>query len=177
MSVKRQLQILVLAVLVSLPGAAQTEPVVMPVKGDVPISLYGDGAASKDDCLRKQAGDCFRWTGSGQMTWKVQVDRAGDYEVAFNHAAEPGAVGQAVQVSSGDSTVRYTMAMTNGVFGNKMYEMTPVKGLLHLDAGVQSIAISIPDAPKTMAVLTFRSLELIPVAAKAAIEADRQEAI
>ena len=95
----------VLAVLVSLTGAAQTEPVVMPVKGDAPISLYGDATASKDDCLRKQAGDCFRWTGSGQMTWKVQVDRAGDYEVALNHAAEPGAVGQAVQVSSGDRTV------------------------------------------------------------------------
>jgi hypothetical protein len=166
----------VLAGLVSLAGAAQVEPGAMPVKGDAPTYLYGDAAASKDDCLRKQAGDCFRWTGSGQMTWKVQVDRAGDYEVALNHAAEPDAVGQAVQVSSGNSTVKYTMAMTKGVLGNKTYEMTPIKGLLHLEAGVQSIAISIPDAPKAMAVLTFRSLELIPVAAKAAIEADRQEA-
>lgn len=172
-----EVALLVIAVLVSLTGAAQTEPTAMPVKGDAPTSLYGDGAASKDDCLRKQAGDCFRWTGSGQMTWKVQVDRAGDYEVALNHAAEPGAVGQAVQVSSGNSTVKYTMAMTKGVFGNKTYEMTPIKGLLHLEAGVQSIALSIPDAPKRMAVLTFRSLELIPVTAKATIEADRQEAI
>ena len=155
MKVKQLLQILILAVLVSHTGAAQTEPVVMPVKGDVPISLYGDGAASKDDCLRKQGGDCFRWTGSGQMTWKVRVDRAGDYEVALNHVAEPGAVGQAVQISSGSSTVKYTTAMTQGVFGNKTYEMTPIKGLLHIEAGVQSIAISIPDAPKTMAVLTY----------------------
>jgi hypothetical protein len=169
--------LLLFAGLISLAGAAQTQPAAMPVKGDAPISLYGGGAASKDDCLKGQAGDSFRWTGSGQMVWKVQVDRAGDYEVALNHAAEPGAVGQRVQISSGTSRVEYTMAKTKGVFGDRTYEMTPIKGLLHLDAGAQSIAISIPDAPKAMAVLTFRSLELIPVAAKAAIEADRQEAL
>ena len=81
--------LLVLASLVSLVGAAQVGPVTMPVKGDAPTSLYG-GAASRGDNLRGQAGESFRWTGSGQMTWKVQVDRAGDYEVALNHAAEPG---------------------------------------------------------------------------------------
>ncbi len=148
----------------------------IPVKGDAPASLYGNGAATTDDCVKKQAGDSFRWTGSGQITWKVQVDRAGDYEVALNHAAEPGAVGQHVQVSSGSSRVEYTMAKTNGVFGDKSYEMTPIKDRLHLEGGTQSITLSIPDAPKAMDVLDFRSLELIPVAAKAAIEADRQEA-
>jgi sugar phosphate isomerase/epimerase len=147
-----------------------------PVKGNAPISPYGSGAASRDDGVKKQAGDSFRWTGSGQITWKVQVGQAGDYEVALNHAAEPGAVGQQLQVSSGNSKVEYTLALTKGVFGNKSYEMTPIKGRLRLEAGAQTITLSIPDAPKAMAVLQFRSLELIPVAAKAAIEADRQEA-
>jgi alpha-L-fucosidase len=169
--------LLVLAALVSLAGAAQTGPAVVPVKGDASTYLYGVAAASRDDCLRRQAGESFRWTGSGQMTWKVQVDRAGDYDVALNHAAEPGAVGQHVQISSGSSRVEYTLAKTNGVFGDRSFEMAPIKGLLHLEAGAQSIAISIPDAPKTMGVLTFRSLVLTPVAAKAAIEADRQEAL
>ncbi len=164
-------------VMAVLTAYAQTaEPTAIPVKGDAPTSLYGGGAASRDDCVRKQAGDSFHWKGSGQMTWKVQVDRAGDYEVALNHAAEPGAVGQHVQVSSGGSRVEYTMAKTKGVFGDKSYEMTPIKDRLRLEAGTQSIALSIPDAPKAMDVLNFRSLELIPVAAKAAIEADRQEA-
>src|SRR6266567_2661755 len=102
------------------------EPTAIPVKGDAPTSLYGGGAASRDDCVRKQAGDSFHWKGSGQLTWKVQVDRAGDYEVALNHAAEPGAVGQDVQVSSGDSKVRYTLAKTKGVFGNKSHELKPL---------------------------------------------------
>ncbi len=148
----------------------------IPVKGDAPTSLYGGGAASTDDCLKAQAGDSFRWTGSGQITWKVQVDRAGEYEVALCHAAELGAVGQHLQVKSGDSRVGYTLAMTRGVFGNKSYEMTPIKDRLRLEAGTQSITLSIPDAPKAMVVLAFRSLELIPVAASAAIEVERQEA-
>src|SRR3954466_8687248 len=79
------------------------EPTAIPVKGDTPTSLYGGGAASRDDDIMKQAGDSFRWKGSGPITWKVQVDQAGDYEVALKHAAEPGAVGQRVQVSSGNS--------------------------------------------------------------------------
>ncbi len=153
--------------------AAQPNSTAIPVKGDAPISLYGGGAASRDDGVKKQAGDSFRWTGSGQITWKVQVDRAGDYEVALNHAAEPGAVGQQLQISSGNSKVEYKLAMTKGVFGSKSYEMTPIKGRLRLEAGTQMITLSIPDAPKTLAVLQFRSLELIPVAAKAAIEAER----
>ncbi len=168
--------LLVLAVLGSLARAAQTGPAVMPIKGDAPASLYGGGAASRDDCLRRQAGDSFHWKGSGQVTWKVHVDRAGDYEVALNHAAEPRAVGQHVQISSGSSRVEYTMAKTTGVFGNKSYEMTPIKDRLRLEAGAQSITISIPEAPQTMDVLDFRSLELFPAAANAAIEADRLEA-
>src|SRR5207249_2938140 len=71
------------------------------------------------------------------------------------HAAEPGAVGQHVQVSSGSSRVDYTMAKTKGVFGDKSYEITPIKDRLHLEAGAQSIALSIPDAPKAMDVLNF----------------------
>lgn len=152
------------------------EPSPIPVKRDAPTSLYGGGAVSRDDCVKRQAGDSFRWKGSGQMTWKVQVDQAGDYDVALNHAAEPGAVGQHVQVSSGSSWIEYTMAKTKGVFGDKSYEMTPIKDQLHLAPGAQSIVLSIPDAPKAMDVLNFRSLELIPVVAKAAIEAERQEA-
>src|SRR4051812_29713588 len=135
-----------LVVLTALGQAA--EPSAIPVKGDAPTSLYGGGAASRDDGIKKQAGDSFRWKGSGQITWNVQVDQAGDYEVVLNHAAEPGAVGQRVQVSSGSGRVEYTLAKTKGIFGDRSYEMTPIKDRLHLEAGAKSISLSIPDAPK-----------------------------
>ena len=41
----------------SSTGAVQAKPTTIPVKGDAPTSLYGGGAASKDDCVKKQAGD------------------------------------------------------------------------------------------------------------------------
>src|SRR5207302_6647509 len=109
--------------LVPAAAAIQAAPAAIAVKGDTPTFLYGSGAASNDDCFTKQSGDSFRWKGSGQVTWKVQVDRAGDYELALCHAAEPGAVGQVVQVGSGDNRVTYTLAMTKGVFGNKSFEL------------------------------------------------------
>lgn len=165
------------ALLVLTASGQAAEQTAIPVKGDTPTSLYGGGAASRDDGIKKQAGDSFRWKGSAQISWNVQVDRAGDYEVALNHAADPGAAGQHVEVRSGSSRVEYTIAKTKGVFGDKTYEVAPIKDLLHLEAGARSISLSIPNAPKTMDVLNFRSLELIPVAAKAAIEADRQETL
>src|SRR4030042_6622054 len=63
------------AVIVTTLGAVKAAPTAMPVKGNAPISLYGGGAASMDDCLRRQARDCFRWTGGAQMTRKRQGDR------------------------------------------------------------------------------------------------------
>ena len=164
------------AIAVFTAHGQSAEPTAIPVKGDAPTSLYGGGATSRDDSIRKQSGDSFRWKGGGQIVWKLQVDQAGDYDVALNHAAEPNAVGQHVEVSSGSSRIEYTMAKTKGVFGDKSYQMTPIKDHLHLEAGAQLIALSIPDAPKAMDVLSFRSLELTPVAAKAAIEADRRDA-
>src|SRR3984957_5677394 len=70
----------------------------------------------------------------------------------------------------------YTLAMTQGVFGKKTYTLAPIQGSLHLASGTNTISLSITDAPAGKTMLDFRSLELVPVAAKAAIEADRQEA-
>src|SRR4051812_47543519 len=51
------------------------EPSVIPVRGDAATSLYGGGAASRDDGIKKQAGDSFGWKGSGQITWKCKWTR------------------------------------------------------------------------------------------------------
>src|SRR3989454_5428303 len=66
--------------------------------------------------------------------------------------------------------------MTQGVFGNKSYALAPIQGSLHLATGTNTISLSITNAPAGKSILAFRSLELTPLSAKAAIEADRQEA-
>jgi len=153
-----------------------SQTTVVPVKAQAPTYLYGGQASSVAGDIHRQNGDFFPWRGSGRLTWEIWVDQPGEYEVNLCHAAEPDAIGQQLQISSGQSQLSYTLAMTQGVFGKKTYALAPIQGSLHLAAGTNIISLSITDAPAGKAVLAFRSLELIPVAAKAAIEADRQEA-
>ncbi|MBI4325719.1 MAG: alpha-L-fucosidase [Chloroflexi bacterium] len=56
------------------------------------------------------------------------------------------------------------------------YELVPITGSLRLVAGKQTLTLSISNAPAGKPLLAFRSLELIPPAAKPAIEAEKQEA-
>ena len=150
------------------------EPTAHPVQRRRPQDpCTGGGAASRDNCVRKQLGDSS-WTGSGEITWKVQVDRAGDDQVALGHAAEPRGTCRSAVVAAGS---KYTLALTKGVFGNKSSMQNDAdQGPSASRREPGSLRLSIPNAPRAMAVLDFRSLGLIPVAAKAAIEAERQEA-
>jgi len=162
-------------------SAAQTqepEPKVIKVKGDAPTYLSGSGASMHEGDIKRQGGDNFRWTGSGSLTWTVHVDAQGEYEVNLCHATDAGAAGQQVQITSGNNSMTHTLAMTKGVFGGGFlaYETIPLNGLLKLDAGDQTIALSITNAAPGMHVVDFRRLELLPVAAKAAIQAERGEA-
>ena len=104
-----------------LGGIAMTraEATVLKVKADEPTYLYGGQASSVEGDIHRQNGDFFPWRGSGRLTWEVQVDQPGEYEVSLCHAAEPDAIGQQLQISSGQSRLSYTLAMTQGVFGKK----------------------------------------------------------
>lgn len=164
------------ALILAGTAMARAEASVIKIQANEPTYLYGAQASSVEGDIKKQAGDQFRWRGSGHLTWEVRVDQAGEYEVDLCHSAESAAIGQQLQVSCGQSQLSYALAMTPGVFGKKTYALAPTQGSLHLTAGTNTISLGIQGVPATMAVLAFRSLELTPVAAKALIEADRQEA-
>ena len=148
------------------------------VNSQAPTYLYGGQAAKLEGDIKKKGGDNFAWKGSGAMTWEVQIARSGEYAVGVCHAAEPGAAGQEIQIaSSSGGQLNYTIRSTEGVFGrNKTYEIVPLIGSLSLAAGKQTITLSITNALAGKPLLALRSLELTPLSAKAAIEADRQEA-
>jgi len=146
------------------------------VNSQAPTYLYGGQASKPEGDIKKRGGDNFAWKGSGTVTWEVQVDKVGEYAVGLCHAAEPDAVGQQLQISGGQSQLSYALAMTQGVFGNKSYALAPIQGSLHLAAGKQTITLSITNTPAGKPLLAFRSLELTPLSAKAATEADREKA-
>src|SRR6476646_2615507 len=147
------------------------------VNPQVPTYLYGGQVSKLEGDIKKRGGDNFAWKGNGALTWDVQVAKAGEYAVALCHAAEPGAAGQELQVAGGGGPLHYTVRNTEGAFrGNMAYETVPVMGSLTLTAGKQTITLIITNAPAGKPLLAFRSLELTPLSAKAAIDADREEA-
>src|SRR5712671_540378 len=148
----------------------------VPVNSQAPTYLYGGQASKLEGDIKRRGGDNFAWKGSGAVTWEVQIAKSGEYAVGLCHAAEGGAAGQELQIAGGGGQLNYTVRSTKGVFGNMSYETAPVTGTLSLAAGKQTITLSITNAPAGKPLLALRSLELTPLSAKEAIEADRQEA-
>jgi hypothetical protein len=139
------------------------QPTAVQVKTDARTYLYGGQAKVEGETKR-------------QMTWEVQVAKSGEYAVGVCHAAPQGTAGQELQIASSGHQVRYTLSPTTGVFPNANYEIVPVTGSLPLAEGKQTLILSLPDAPAGKPKLTFHSLELTPLFAKSAIEADEAEA-
>jgi hypothetical protein len=166
------------AVMAGFGAFGQTSPTTaVQVSSQAPTYLYGGQASKLEGDVKKRGGDNFAWKGSGAMTWEVQIAKSGEYAVGLCHAAEPSAAGQELQIASSGGQLKYTVRSTQGAFrGNTAYEIVPVLGSLSLAAGKQTITLSITSAPAGKPVLAFRSLELTPLSAKAAIEADRQKA-
>jgi hypothetical protein len=174
----KQLSAWLIAVMSLLTAKSQQlQSLTVHVRTDAPTYLYGGQACGRDGDLKKQGGDNFSWKGSGRITWELQVDRPGEYAVRLCHAAQPGAAGQELYITSGQSRLHYTVGVTKGVFPDNMaYEIVPIQGLLQLETRRQTLTLSISNAPPDMSVLAFRGLELTPLAARAAIEADKLQA-
>jgi hypothetical protein len=164
-----------MAIFAAFGQAAQTT--VVQVNSQAPTYLYGGQASKLEGEIKRRGGDNFAWKGDGAVTWEVEIAKPGEYAVGLCHAAEPGAAGQELQIAGRGGQLRYAMRRTEGAFrGNMAYEIVPIKGTLSLTAGKQTITLSITNAPAGKPLLALRSLELTPVSATAAIEADRQEA-
>ncbi len=143
--------------------------------------LYGGQASKLEGDVKKRGGDNFAWKGSGAVTWEAQElprrakIRGRNGSLPRRGTRQPP--DRELQIAGGGGQLNYTLRSTEGVFrGNMAYEMAPVMGSLSLAAGKQTISLSITNAPAGKPLLAFRSLELTPLSATAAIEADRQEA-
>jgi hypothetical protein len=167
------------AMAVSVVGAygqtSQTNAVL--VSAQAPTCLYGGQASKLEGDIKKRGGDNFGWKGNGAVTWEVQIAKPGEYEVSLCYATESDGAGQELQIASNGGQLNYTVQSTKGAFrGNMAFEMVPVTGSLSLAVGKQIITLIITNAPAGKSILAFRSLELTPLSAKAAIDADKKEA-
>jgi Alpha-L-fucosidase len=144
-----------------------TEPLIPSLTPD--IRLYGATAAdiggnAKLDHL-KISVDC---KDSSTIKWNIIASEAADYDL-FISCAVPGP-GFEVEVSSGLSSVKANLNLTEGVFRSGAddwffdFERSRLDGRLHLTRGVNPITLHLSGANKGQLV-RFRCLEVVPVPA------------
>ena len=169
----------------SSAGMGAEEELVVRVDPTAITRLYGltaetKGAAASLDNLPKDM--VLRWVGRGSVTWRVDVRHPGDYEVALSYAALTDGARFEVISREGQSKIAGTVHKTTGPFVDRQisergplhtgflrnYEKVPLKGVLHLSAGISEISILVTE-PESGEVMDLWAMELIPVAAKQSI--------
>src|SRR4029434_8733125 len=95
---------------------AQTDfpPPLVRIKAHDTSFLYRTGMATQGGDLKKQGGDNVRWKGPGSMAWNVDVEKPGEYQIAFCYASVEGAYGQELQIRSGDASLAHKLIRTEG---------------------------------------------------------------
>ncbi len=119
------------------------------------------------------------WQGDGTASWKISVSKTADYEVNLCYASRTA--GAAIAVSAAEQKLTGAVRRTNGFFPDEIpahmpmdFERVPLKGTLQLSKGESMVRLGIGQAAG--ATIRVRSLELVPVDAKARLRADSERA-
>ena len=165
--------VILVSAMLLISTAVHAEPLI-PVKTDAITYLYGTKATSIEGEAENQNGNFYKITGSARLEWTIQVSAAGIYEVNITHSVKSAQDGNCVAIVSGNSQITYTLQPTHGAWGvgSHSYERITLTDTLDLNAGSQMVTLTVPETATGDPVMNFRCLELIPVAARATIQAD-----
>lgn len=163
-----------LAICAQQPLAVNTS--VMAVKADAITYLYGTKASKSVGDVTRHNGDFLNISGAGTIEWTMNVATAGMYEINCTYGLRSDtSVSDPVEIIVGKNIVTQKLLPTFGAFGHGSYERISLKDKIKLQEGNQILTLRIPAAAERK-VLNFRCLELIPVAAKQAIQSDIEDA-
>jgi hypothetical protein len=147
-----------------------------------------------------EIGTMMPFLGPGEITWTVTVPEAGRYDIAL--CCSTTVAGLPVKIKAGRTERDFAMPVTEGYFhphpegpaenpgdpsGESFFRLkefynfarVPVTGEFDLVRGVNVVRLRVlgEKAPPGREVLRLRSVEVTPVSARAAIEADRKRAV
>ncbi|HWK37057.1 alpha-L-fucosidase [Sphingomonas sp.] len=168
-------------------------------KLDPVIRLYPAKAASRSGELRFGPGELsimLPFLGAGELLWTVEVAEPGEYDLALCYSTTQA--GTPVTIEAGASKVSFAAKVTEGYFypdpngpsenpGDPdsdsfwtmreyyLFERVPVPGRIALVRGVNVVKLKVA-GEKGKEIFRLRSVELTPVAQRAAVEADKQRA-
>jgi hypothetical protein len=144
------------------------------IRPDGITRLYGSGAAL-DQGLRFQKGP--NWIivySEGLLKWEIAAGAAGEYEISLCYSSK--STETPVELKAGESSLAESLRRTSGVFQDDLmnFERVKMPGRLRLDQTTRSLTLHLK--PSTASAMRFRSLELLPVRARAAIDREAEQA-
>lgn len=154
-----------------------------PLRADDVTALYGSYVGGVQGAVQYQDPDArppgaywLAWTGRGAVSWNVSSPETSEYEVNLCYASSTPEVPLAV--SAGDQFLKGTSVNTKGYWpddpnGPMNFERIPLQGKLRLSGGENIVRLQFSDFTGTIRV---RSLELVPISAKAGLRRDEERA-
>src|SRR5690242_9237080 len=141
--------------------------------------LYGNGVTAVSG-NNKQLAAHWQNTGGGLFTRQKDIQEGGDYEVAISYSTnQPGIV---ARLSGGDKdTVAAELQVTSGYYPEKKnwYEFNcerrQMPGKLYLQKGKNTILLQLITKSPDQETILY-AIELLPVAKKALVKKDRDNA-
>jgi hypothetical protein len=144
------------------------------IRPDGITRLYGSGAALEQGLRFQKGPNWILVDSAGSLKWEISAGAAGEYEVSLCYSAKSAEV--PVVVQAGESSLAESLRRTSGVFQDDLlnFERVKMPGRLRLDAAARSLTLHLK--PATASAMRFRSVELVPVPARAALEREAERA-
>jgi hypothetical protein len=156
---------------------AESEHPLIKVKRDQSTFLYCSRQSRIDGNLTLQPGKNRRWSGSGGLTWTLQVPGADSFDVyliADIPAESEGA--EMVFATTAGSFVFGLKPTTGPWLKGRNFQRVKVLSGIPLQKGIQEVALSGPGIGTNSRLMDIRSVELVPVNAYQAISKNEERA-
>jgi hypothetical protein len=140
--------------------------------------LYGSKAEIAEGDFDRHKGRYLPWKGNAKLVWEVSAPQEGEYELYFTASVSEKGKDRNLYLKTGGKEFTLNLLPTSGPYpGGRNFERVRLPFNLSLQKGAQQITLSSRDIQSEDMMLDFRSLELVPVAAKDKIAAEYDKAL
>lgn len=151
---------------------------ILSVNAEQSTFLYCTKAAETIGGLELQGGNNMTWKGNASLTWDVDVSSNGRYELYLIANVREEGKGKTLLFKTNNQVYKFELLPTHGPFiGGRNFERIKLSSEIDLIKGVQKVALLMEEISTEDILIDIRSVELLPISAKTALEADKEKAV
>jgi len=141
------------------------------------IYLYATDIDLSSVGIKLNGGNWIEWDGNPPLTWELNEVNSGTYEVYLTASVPQELDGTRLSLRCKEKEQSLVLTNTKGPFKAKNYQRVKLPGSVELKEGKQKITLAATHAFAEGAIMSFRSIELLPLNEKANIIKEQQRAI